>query len=54
MAPAIFYLRGIAPKDFRTEEMYRGVFPFIICQLLTAVVVFIWPWTATWLPSLTQ
>jgi tripartite ATP-independent transporter DctM subunit len=54
MAPAIFYLRGIAPKDFRTQEMYRGVLPFIICQLITAVAVFIWPWTATWLPSLTQ
>jgi TRAP-type mannitol/chloroaromatic compound transport system permease large subunit len=34
--------------------MYRGVLPFIICQLITAVAVFIWPWTATWLPSLTQ
>jgi len=54
MAPAIFYLRGIAPKDFRTQEMYRGVLPFIVCQLLTALVVFAWPWTATWLPSLTQ
>ncbi|RQW78026.1 MAG: TRAP transporter large permease subunit [Methylococcus sp.] len=52
MAPAIFYLRGIAPKEFRTQEMYRGVAPFIVCQVLTALVVFLWPWTATWLPSL--
>ncbi len=54
MAPAIFYLRGIAPKEFRTQEMYLGVLPFIVCQLLTALVVFFWPWTATWLPSLAQ
>jgi tripartite ATP-independent transporter DctM subunit len=54
MAPAIFYLRGIAPKEFRTQEMYLGVLPFIICQLLTALVVFFWPATATWLPSLAQ
>jgi tripartite ATP-independent transporter DctM subunit len=54
MAPAIFYLRGIAPKEFRTQEMYRGVLPFIACQLLTGLIVFFWPWTATWLPSLTQ
>jgi tripartite ATP-independent transporter DctM subunit len=54
MAPAIFYLRGIAPKDFRTEEMYWGVLPFIVCQLLTGLIVYLWPWTATWLPSLTQ
>jgi len=54
MAPAIFYLRGIAPKDFKTVEMYWGVLPFIACQLLTAVVVYWFPWTALWLPSLTN
>lgn len=52
MAPAIFYLRGIAPKDFKTVEMYWGVLPFIAGQLLTAVAVYFWPWTALWLPSL--
>jgi tripartite ATP-independent transporter DctM subunit len=54
MAPAIFYLRGIAPKDFKTVEMYWGVLPFIACQLLTAAVVYWFPWTALWLPSLTN
>jgi len=52
MAPAIFYLRGIAPKNFQTVEMYWGVLPFIGAQLLTAVAVYFWPWTALWLPSL--
>lgn len=52
MAPAIFYLRGIAPKDFRTQEMYWGVLPFIACQLITALVVYFLPWTALWLPQL--
>jgi tripartite ATP-independent transporter DctM subunit len=52
MAPAIFYLRGIAPPDFRTVEMYRGVVPFIMCQLLTGIAVWFFPWLATWLPSL--
>lgn len=51
MAPAIFYLRGIAPKDFETGEMYRGVVPFIACQLLTAVAVYFMPGMATWLPA---
>lgn len=52
MAPAIFYLRGIAPKDFHTLEMYKGVLPFIGCQLLTGLAVWFWPSLATWLPSL--
>ena len=54
MAPAIFYLRGIAPKNFKTQEMYVGVLPFIACQLITAFVVFVWPWTALWLPTLSK
>ncbi len=52
MAPAIFYLRGIAPKNFKTQEMYVGVLPFIACQILTAVMVYFIPWTALWLPML--
>lgn len=36
-------MRGIAPKEFRTEEMYWGVIPVITCQLLTAVAVFLMP-----------
>ena len=51
MAPAIFYLRGITPKEFRTEEMYWGVIPFIVCQVLTAVAVFAMPWMVLWLPA---
>lgn len=50
MAPAIFYLRSIAPPDFRTPDMYRGVLPFIACQLLTAAAVWSFPGLATWLP----
>lgn len=54
MAPAIFYLRGIAPANFRTQEMYRGVAPFIVCQVLTALAVFAFPALALWLPSLSR
>ncbi|MBU0723984.1 MAG: TRAP transporter large permease subunit [Alphaproteobacteria bacterium] len=51
MAPSIFYLRGIAPKDFTTVEMYKGVVPFVICQVITGIVVYFWPATALWLPA---
>mgnify|MGYP000356723579 CR=1 FL=1 len=52
MAPAVFYLKGIAPSDFSTLTMYRGVLPFIFCQFLTAAAVFAFPELATIIPEL--
>ncbi len=51
MAPAIFYLRAVAPPAITIHDMYRGVVPFIMLQCLTLVVVMIWPKLVTWLPS---
>ena len=48
---ALFYLRGVAPEQVKTTEIYRGVMPFIGLQLLLLVAVLIWPNLATWLPS---
>jgi tripartite ATP-independent transporter DctM subunit len=50
MGPSIFYLRSIAPKEISYLDMYRGVTPFVIGIILTGVVVYFVPWTATWLP----
>jgi TRAP-type mannitol/chloroaromatic compound transport system permease large subunit len=51
MAPAIFYLRAVAPPSITIADMYRGVVPFILLQALTLVVVMIWPGLVTWLPG---
>jgi tripartite ATP-independent transporter DctM subunit len=51
MAPAIFYLRAVAPEEITIRHMYRGVVPFIALQCLTLVVVLIFPRMVTWLPS---
>jgi tripartite ATP-independent transporter DctM subunit len=51
MAPAIFYLRAVAPPAISIADMYRGVIPFILLQLATLVVVMIWPELVTWLPG---
>jgi tripartite ATP-independent transporter DctM subunit len=48
---ALFFLRGAAPPEVRTEEIYRGVVPFIVLQLLAVVCVFVFPGLATWLPQ---
>jgi len=51
MAPAIFYLRGIAPPEITLRQMYRGVVPFILLQVLVMGIVMAFPGTTTWLPD---
>jgi tripartite ATP-independent transporter DctM subunit len=52
MAPAIFYLRSIAPKEITYGHMYRGVMPFVVAELLVLAVVALFPATATYLPKI--
>jgi tripartite ATP-independent transporter DctM subunit len=47
---ALFYLRGVAPKEIRTSQIYRGVMPFIAIQILAMAMIAYWPALATWLP----
>ncbi|SDE20249.1 TRAP transporter large permease [Rhodospira trueperi] len=51
MAPSIFYLKGIAPPDMTTRQMYAGVLPFIVCQILVMGLLIAFPSLATWLPT---
>ncbi len=48
---ALFYLRGVAPESIRTMDIYKGVVPFIIIQLLLMGILALWPALATWLPA---
>ena len=47
---ALFYLRGVAPKEVTTADIYRGVMPFIAIQLVALGLLALWPALATWLP----
>jgi len=51
MAPAIFYLRGISPPEIKLADMYRGVIPFILLELVVLALVYWFPGLALWLPS---
>jgi tripartite ATP-independent transporter DctM subunit len=51
MAPAIFYLRGIAPPEITIHHMFRGVVPFIVLQLFTLLLTAAFPQLVLWLPS---
>ncbi len=47
---ALFYLRGVAPPEVRTIDIYRGVAPFIALQLLMLAILALFPALALWLP----
>ena len=40
---SIFYLKGIAPPEIRTEHIYRGVIPFIALQLIALFILLAFP-----------
>ncbi len=48
---ALFYLKGVAPKEITVMHIYKGVVPFIILQLFGLALIFIWKDLVTWLPS---
>jgi len=52
MAPALFYLKGVAPKDVDfANHIVKGVIPFIIIQLISLIILAIFPEIVTFLPS---
>jgi tripartite ATP-independent transporter DctM subunit len=51
MAPSLFYLRSIAPPDMSYRQMALGVMPFVACQVLVMLIVYLFPDTALWLTS---
>jgi len=48
---ALFYLRGVAPPEVTTLQIYRGVIPFVAIQLFALLLLAIFPGLVTWLPE---
>ena len=40
---ALFYLKGVAPPEITTGQIYRGILPFLVLQILVLLLVFLWP-----------
>jgi tripartite ATP-independent transporter DctM subunit len=45
---ALFYLRGIAPKEVRSSDIYWGAIPWVIMQLILVAIVIAWPGSVTY------
>ena len=48
---ALFYLRGVAPPSVTTQQIYRGVIPFVVIQLGALLLLALFPGLVTWLPG---
>lgn len=49
---ALFYIKGVCPPSIQTTDIYKGVAPFVLLQLLGLMLVFFFEPLATWLPNM--
>ena len=47
---ALFYMKGVAPPDVKMQDIYYGIIPFVILQLIGLSLVVLYPNVALWLP----
>ena len=48
---AIFFIQGVAPEEVALLDIYKGVIPFVILQLIGLALVLLWPQLVLWLPA---
>ncbi|HSU62819.1 MAG TPA: TRAP transporter large permease subunit, partial [Burkholderiales bacterium] len=44
---ALFYLRGIAPREVKSSQIYWGAIPWVVLQLIMVAIVIFWPGLVT-------
>ncbi len=49
---ALFYLRGVAPKEVTTGHIYRGIIPFVLIQVVGIAILWFFPSIVTIVPDL--
>lgn len=48
---SLFYLKGVAPPEVTIIDIYKGIIPFVLLQILAVALVFMIPDLVLWLPS---
>ena len=48
---ALFFLKGVAPPEITSGDIYIGVMPFVGLQVIGLLLLFNYPEIATWLPK---
>ena len=47
---ALFYLKGVTPPEIKTTDIYKGIIPFVIIQIIGLGIICLFPEAVTWLP----
>ncbi|HPJ26830.1 MAG TPA: TRAP transporter large permease subunit [Synergistaceae bacterium] len=47
----LFYMKGVAPPEISTVDLYRAVWPFILIQLAVLLLILFFPQIVLWLPN---
>jgi len=48
---ALFYLKGVCPPEIKLTDIYKGVMPFIVLQLIGLTLILAYPAIVNWLPA---
>ena len=47
---ALFYMKAVAPPEVKIQQIYRGIIPFVLLQLVVLALLMAFPDIALWLP----
>jgi len=47
----VYALKGVISKDISVMEIFRGIWPFIYCDLFVLLILFVFPQIVLWLPN---
>ncbi|RTZ95659.1 MAG: C4-dicarboxylate ABC transporter [Deltaproteobacteria bacterium] len=48
---SLFYLKGVTPPEVSTMDIYKGIIPFVIIQIIGLLIICLVPESITWLPG---
>ncbi|MCD4721295.1 MAG: TRAP transporter large permease subunit [Desulfobacula sp.] len=48
---SLFYLKGVTPSEIKTTDIYKGIIPFVIIQIIGLGIICLFPESVTWLPK---
>jgi len=48
---SLFYLKGVVPKGVTIRDIYIGVIPFVVLQVIMVAICLMWPQVILWLPQ---
>jgi C4-dicarboxylate transporter DctM subunit len=47
----VYVVKGLAPEDIRLEDIFAGIMPFLLMDIVTLALIFVFPQIVLWLPN---